>query len=60
MNQNLYRKRRLTSLLGLTFSMSAMLVGLAVLGMALWEAMEALDWALVLEWAEEQWVALAV
>ena len=31
MNQHLYRKRRLTSLLGLTFSMSAMLVGLAVL-----------------------------
>jgi len=31
MNQQLYRKRRLTSLLGLTFSMTAMLVGLAVL-----------------------------
>jgi len=31
MNQQLYRKRRLTSLLGLTFSMSAMLIGLAVL-----------------------------
>lgn len=30
-NQQLYRKRRLTSLLGLTFSMSAMVVGLAVL-----------------------------
>jgi hypothetical protein len=35
-------------------------VGLAVLGMALWEAMEALDWALVMELAEEQWEALAV
>jgi phosphate transport system permease protein len=31
MNQQLYRKRRLTSLLGLTFSMTAMLIGLAVL-----------------------------
>ena len=31
MNEQLYRKRRLTSLLGLTFSMTAMLVGLAVL-----------------------------
>lgn len=31
MNQQLYRKRRLTSLLGLAFSMSAMVVGLAVL-----------------------------
>ena len=31
MNDNLYRKRRLTSLVGLTFSMSAMAVGLAVL-----------------------------
>jgi hypothetical protein len=36
------------------------LVGLAVLGTALWEAMEALEWALVTEWAEEQWEALAV
>jgi len=31
MNDTLYRKRRLTSLVGLTFSMSAMAVGLAVL-----------------------------
>jgi hypothetical protein len=30
------------------------------LGTALWEAMEALDWALVMEWVEEEWEALAV
>jgi hypothetical protein len=33
---------------------------LAALGVALWEALEALEWAVVMEWAEEQWEALAV
>jgi hypothetical protein len=32
----------------------------AALGVALWEALEALEWATVMEWAEEQWEALAV
>jgi hypothetical protein len=31
-----------------------------VMVVALSEAMEALEWALVTEWAEEQWEALAV
>jgi hypothetical protein len=32
----------------------------ATLGVALWEALEALEWVVVMEWAEEQWEALAV
>ena len=31
-NQQLYKKRRVTSMLGLAFSMTAMAIGLAVLG----------------------------
>ena len=33
---------------------------LVALGVALWEVLEALEWATVMEWAEGQWEALAV
>jgi hypothetical protein len=33
---------------------------LAALGITLWEVLEAVEWVTVMEWAEEQWEALAV